>query len=122
MDLKTKIDGYEVIFSGAVISHDSKDVIFELNGNSPASPLRFTFRVSANEQSQANYRTSIDDNEQGLTIEVFNIQNMNYAGNAEMAQVAKFEGRTLFFKFRVEPIKVESGPRDYVLFYTWLLR
>jgi hypothetical protein len=117
-----KIDDYEVFFSGSVISHDSKDVKFTFPVEENGDSLNFTFKVSTDNQPQAHFTTSVDKDRTGLTIEVFNICNMNYAGNAQLTQVATFSGRPLFLKFRVEPISSQNRSSDYILFYTWLLR
>lgn len=100
------IDKYEVVASGSVVIHESKNVVFDVDG------LNITFSFN-NDGGERVFKTE-KTGDVSLSIICENFDNEGWVGNVDMLRVGTIKGAPLYVKFRTNFVS-----KDVVLFYTW---
>lgn len=113
-DMKISVGDYEIYDSGAVISHDNKDVLFEVKN------LRVKI-VFKNDPENKSYdaKISLPEDRSCLLFTLTNFNNSLGTGLTRPVEIGTINDTRLFLQFMVYRLG-ESDSR--MISYTWLIR
>ena len=107
--MEIKIDNYNIISTGTVITHDNKSVVFRIN------PLEFILEFKTEKDAPAKIDTHSDD--KSMKIVLTNFNNSLGQGLVQPMHVGVINGKELYFQFVVYSLG-DSGSK--VIHYTWM--
>lgn len=107
MDIK--IDSYNILESGSVITHDNKNVLFRI------APLQFTLEFKTIKDSPVNIETVSDD--KSMRIILTNFNNPIGQGIVRPINVGTINEKDIYIQFVVYSLG-DTGSK--VIHYTWM--
>lgn len=113
-DLKVKVGDYEVYDSGIIITHENKDITFEIK------TLKVRIRFEKNEQTKEHdIKKTLVDYDTCLQLTLVNFDNSLGTGLTVPIEIGFMNGSKLYLQFIVYSLS-DKGTKMFS--YTWLTK
>lgn len=114
--MKIKVGDYDVLETGSVVGNLNESIDFELNTDL-IHTLKLFFVDDDNKKEQGVLAKKSDTESKVIEMTFTNYNNSLGTGNIKPISLGNYNGRTLFFNFRI--YSLEGGGKH--IHYTWLL-
>lgn len=113
-DIKISVDEYEVYDSGVVISHENKEILFEVKN------LKVKMMFSSNPEKKGyDAQISLTEDRSCMLLKLINFNNSMGTGLTKPVEIGTTNGSRLFLQFIVYRLG-DSDSR--MISYTWLIQ
>lgn len=113
-DLKINVGDYEVFDSGVVISHDLKDILFEVK----SLKIKIVFETNSDNNAYEAKKSFVENNT-CLVLKLTNFSNPLGLGLTSPMEVGRINDKKLFLQFIVYSL---GNNNTKMLAYTWLTK